>query len=76
VRSLVAAVLGALLWLLWAFEHEHTGIRAPWTGVTYVAAASAFVAAAAAVLLAALGIALRAALATRLHGRARGRPAR
>jgi hypothetical protein len=45
LRSLALAVCGAALWLLWTYEHEHTSIRAPWTGLTYAAAALAFVAA-------------------------------
>src|SRR5688572_10248794 len=44
VASIVMAVLGAALWLLWNFEHEHTSIRAPWTGLTYAACAFAFLA--------------------------------
>jgi hypothetical protein len=44
LASLVAAVVAAILWLVWNFEHEHTGIRAPWTGVTLVASALGFVA--------------------------------
>ena len=43
--SLGAAVLAASLWLLWNYEHEHTRIRAPWTGATYVACGLCFVAA-------------------------------
>lgn len=39
------AVLAAALWLLWNFEHEHTSIRAPWTGLSYAASAIAFMAA-------------------------------
>ena len=38
------AALAAALWLLWNFEHEHTSVRAPWTGLTYAASALAFVA--------------------------------
>lgn len=45
LSSIVAACIGAALWLLWAVEHEHTSVRAPWTGMTYVAAACGFVAA-------------------------------
>jgi hypothetical protein len=44
VASLLAAVVAAILWLVWNFEHEHTSIRAPWTGMTLVASALAFVA--------------------------------
>ena len=43
--ALAAAVLGAVLWLAWNYEHEHTAIRAPLTGMTLVASALAFVAA-------------------------------
>ena len=46
-RTLVAvlvALLAAGLWLVWAFQHEHTSIRAPWTGFTYVAALAGFIA--------------------------------
>ena len=42
--SVVMAVLGAALWLLWNFEHAHTGIRAPWTGLILAASALAFMA--------------------------------
>ena len=45
LASLLPAVLGAALWLLWTVEHDHTRIRAPWTGLTLVASALAFVAA-------------------------------
>ena len=45
LASLLLVVLGAALWLLWNFEHEHTRIRAPWTGLTQVASACSFVAA-------------------------------
>jgi hypothetical protein len=44
LASMVLAVLAAALWLLWNFEHEDTSIRAPWTGLTYVASAVAFMA--------------------------------
>ena len=44
VASLLAAVAAAILWLVWNFEHEHTSIRAPWTGVTLIASALGFVA--------------------------------
>jgi hypothetical protein len=44
VASLLAAAAAAILWLVWNFEHEHTSIRAPWTGVTLVASALGFVA--------------------------------
>ena len=37
------AAVGAGLWLLWTFEHEHTDVRAPWTGLTYAASALAFI---------------------------------
>jgi hypothetical protein len=43
LASIVMAGIAAGLWLLWAFEHEQTGIRAPWTGLTYAASALAFV---------------------------------
>lgn len=42
--ALLVAVLAAALWLLWSFEHEHTRIRAPWTGLTLAASAAGFVA--------------------------------
>jgi hypothetical protein len=38
------AFLAVALWLLWNYEGDHTGIRAPWTGATFVASAAAFVA--------------------------------
>jgi hypothetical protein len=38
------AFLAVALWLLWNYEGDHTSIRAPWTGATYVASAMAFVA--------------------------------
>ncbi len=44
LASLLAAVIAASLWLLWNFEHEHTSIRAPWTGLTYAALVLAFIA--------------------------------
>jgi hypothetical protein len=44
VASLLAAVVAAILWLVWSNEHGHTSIRAPWTGVTLVASALGFVA--------------------------------
>jgi hypothetical protein len=44
VASLLAAGAAAILWLVWNFEHEHTSIRAPWTGVTLAASALGFVA--------------------------------
>ena len=44
VASLLAAVVAAILWLVWNFEHEHTGIRAPWTGLTLAASALGFMA--------------------------------
>jgi hypothetical protein len=40
----LAAAGAAFLWLLWNFEHEHTGVRAPWTGLTLAASALGFVA--------------------------------
>ena len=42
--AVVVAVLAAALLLLWSFEHEHTTIRAPWTGLTYAAAVAGFIA--------------------------------
>ncbi len=42
--ALLVAVLAAALWLLWSFEHEHTRIRAPWTGLTLAASVAGFVA--------------------------------
>jgi hypothetical protein len=45
LASLLVAVIAASLWLVWNFEHEHTGIRAPWTGLTLAASALGFVAA-------------------------------
>jgi hypothetical protein len=45
VASLLAAVVGAILWLVWNFEHEETSIRAPWTGLTLAASAAGFMAA-------------------------------
>ncbi len=39
------ALLAGALWLGWMAEHEHTSIRAPWTGVTLVASGIVFVAA-------------------------------
>jgi thiol:disulfide interchange protein len=45
VRSMLLALLGVTLWLLWIHEHEHAGVRAPWTGITLVMSALAFVAA-------------------------------
>ncbi len=44
LATLGPAALGAALWLLWSYEHERTGIRAPWTGLTLVASALAFAA--------------------------------
>jgi hypothetical protein len=43
--SIVVAFVAAALWLLGVVEHEYTSVRAPWTGVTYVASACGFVAA-------------------------------
>jgi hypothetical protein len=43
-QSLLAAVFAAALWLAWVFKHEHTSIRAPWTGLTLAASALGFVA--------------------------------
>src|ERR671917_425015 len=43
IASLLAAVVAASLWLLWNFEHEHTSVRAPWTGLTLAASAVAFI---------------------------------
>lgn len=45
LACLLAAAVGAGLSLLWSVEHEHTTMRAPWTGITLVASAAAFVAA-------------------------------
>ena len=42
--TLLLAILAAALWVLVDIEREHTDIRAPWTGITNVAAALAFVA--------------------------------
>jgi hypothetical protein len=44
-ESSAFALVAVGLWLLWNVEHESTGIRAPWTGATYVASACGFVAA-------------------------------
>ena len=44
VASLLAAAVATILWLAWNYEHEHTSIRAPWTGVTLVASGLGFVA--------------------------------
>jgi hypothetical protein len=44
LASLLAAGIAASLWLLWNFEHEHTSIRAPWTGLTYAASGLALIA--------------------------------
>ncbi|MDP8908365.1 MAG: hypothetical protein M3N47_04450 [Chloroflexota bacterium] len=43
-RSLLLALLGVALWLGWVAEHEHTSIRAPWTGLTLVASGLLFIA--------------------------------
>jgi hypothetical protein len=43
--SFAFAFIAVVLWLVWNYEHEYTGIRAPWTGATYVASLCAFVAA-------------------------------
>ena len=43
LASLLVAIIAASLWLLWNLEHEHTSIRAPWTGLTLAASAVAFV---------------------------------
>lgn len=43
LASALVAVAAAALWLLWSFEHEHTRIRAPWTGLTYAAAVAGFI---------------------------------
>jgi hypothetical protein len=45
VEALLAALVGVGLCVLWNVEHEHTSIRAPWTGLTLGASAAAFVAA-------------------------------
>ena len=44
-RSFLLTLLAAALWVGWLAEHEETSIRAPWTGLTLVASAVAFVAA-------------------------------
>jgi hypothetical protein len=44
IASLLAALIAASLWLLWNFEHEHTSIRAPWTGLTFAASVLGFIA--------------------------------
>ena len=44
IASLLAAVVAASLWLLWNFEHEHTSIRAPWSGLTFAASVLGFIA--------------------------------
>ena len=43
MTTLLVALVAAGLWLIWNVEHEHTGIRAPWTGLTLVSSAVAFV---------------------------------
>jgi hypothetical protein len=43
--SFAVAFIAAALWLVWNVEHEHTNIRAPWTGATYIASLCGFVAA-------------------------------
>lgn len=42
--SFAVAFIAAALWLVWNIEHEHTSIRAPWTGATSIASLCAFVA--------------------------------
>ncbi|HEX2086670.1 MAG TPA: hypothetical protein VHF89_13400 [Solirubrobacteraceae bacterium] len=45
-RTMITAALALLagaLWMLWAFAHEHTSIRAPWTGLTYALSVTTFV---------------------------------
>ncbi len=44
LATLLLAICAAGLWVLVEIEREHTDIRAPWTGITTVAAALAFVA--------------------------------
>jgi hypothetical protein len=44
LASIVMAFVAVALRLLWEYEHEHTNIRAPWTGITYAGSALAFVA--------------------------------
>jgi hypothetical protein len=44
LASLLAAAIAASLWLVWNFEHEHTNIRAPWTGLTFAASVLGFIA--------------------------------
>lgn len=44
MTMLLVAIVAAGLWLLVDVEREHTRIRAPWTGLTTVASALAFVA--------------------------------
>ena len=42
--SFAFAFIAMALWLTWNVEHEYTNVRAPWTGVTYVASVCCFVA--------------------------------
>lgn len=44
LACLAVAAAAAGLYLLWGYEHDHTGIRAPWTGLTLAASALGFVA--------------------------------
>jgi len=44
-RSFALALLAGALWIGWIAEHEHTSIRAPWTGLTLVASGVVFIAA-------------------------------
>jgi hypothetical protein len=44
IASLLAAAVAASMWLLWNFEHDHTSLRAPWTGMTAGASLLGFVA--------------------------------
>ena len=45
VKSVSATLVGVCLFLLWNVEHEHTSIRATWTGLTVGASALALIAA-------------------------------
>ena len=44
MKPAAVALLGAVVWLAWNVEHDHTSIRAPWTGATLGASACAFIA--------------------------------
>jgi len=43
LASASAAVIAAVLWLVWNVEHEHTSVRAPWTGLTLAGSLLGFV---------------------------------